>query len=173
MSSFNPTSKEQRRQSIFRAAHTVLMGSTVRANDMTAIKALFSKYPANFEFVVTMYGSDMVVQIISSLLENGTLGSGSRAHLEIPETRQPSMARDRQHVALEQEAAQSEAKALDEASRSDIAVCEASPSSHNPTLISRHIPQFPIDSYTLSIHASNRRRQSSERGQRRQVGVRN
>ncbi len=100
------------------------MGSTVRANDRTAIKALFSKYPANFEFVVTMYGSDMVVQIISSLLENGTLGSGSRAHLEIPETRQPSMARDRQHVALEQEAAQSEAKALDEASRSDIAVCE-------------------------------------------------
>ncbi len=100
------------------------MGSTVRANDRSAIKALFSKYPANFESVVAMYGSDMVVQIISSLLENGTLGSGSRAHLEIPETRQPSVARDRQHVALEQEAAQSEAKALDEASRSDSALYE-------------------------------------------------
>ena len=117
-------SKEERRQNIFRAARTVLMGSTVRASDRTAIKALFSKHPAKFESVVTMYGSEMVVQIISSLLENGTFGLASKAHLEIPETRQRSVARDRQHDDLEQEAAQSEAKALDEASRSDIAVYE-------------------------------------------------
>lgn len=118
------STKEQRRQSIFRAARTVLIGSTVRANDRTAIKAILSKYPAKFESVVKMYGIDMVVQIISSLLDNGSFELESNAQPEIPKTHSLSAARDRQHDALEQEAAQSEAKALDEASRSDLAMYE-------------------------------------------------
>ncbi|KAF6239390.1 hypothetical protein HO173_002652 [Letharia columbiana] len=94
------------------------------ATDRNAIKAIIFEYPARFESVVKLYGSDMVVQIISSLLENGTFALETNAQLESAKTHQPSALRDRQHDALEQEAAQSEAMALDEASRSDLAMLE-------------------------------------------------
>lgn len=116
--------KKQRRQDILQAANTVLLGSTIRANDRVAIKAVMSNYPAEFKTVVKMYGSDMVVGIISSFLDNGRLALESSAQLGFPETHQPSAVRDRQHNALEQAAAQSEAKALDKASRSDVAMYE-------------------------------------------------
>ncbi|CAF9925348.1 MAG: hypothetical protein ALECFALPRED_003121 [Alectoria fallacina] len=122
MSSSSPAWKEQRRQNILRAASAVVVGSTIRPNDRTAIKAIISKHSQKFDSVVKMYGSEMVVQIISSLLDNGTFALESAAHFEFAKTHQPSAVRDRQHDALEQEAAQSEAKALDEASRSDLAM---------------------------------------------------
>lgn len=124
MSSLNPFWKEQRRLSIIRAASAILKGNTIQATDRNAIKAIILEYPARFESVVKLYGSDMVVQIISSLLENGTFALESNAQLESAKTHQPSALRDRQHDALEQEAAQSEAMALDEASRSDLAMLE-------------------------------------------------
>ena len=122
MSSSSPAWKEQRRQNILRAASAVVIGSTIRPNDRTAIKAIISKHSQKFDSVVKMYGSEMVVQIISSLLDNGTFALESAAHFEFAKAHQPSAVRDRQHDALEQEAAQSEAKALDEASRSDLAM---------------------------------------------------
>lgn len=122
MSSLSPAWKELRRQSIFRTASAVFMGSTIHANDRGAIRAIISSHPAKFQSVEKMYGSDMVVQIISSLLDNGTFASESNDRLEAPKTHRPSPVRDKQHDALEQEAAQSEAKALDEASRADLAI---------------------------------------------------
>ena len=89
--------------------------------------AKISKHPANFDSVVKMYGSDMVAQIISSLFNEGNFTLESNDHLELPKIHQPSTVRDRQHGALEQEAAQSEAKALDEVSRSDLAMHEGDP----------------------------------------------
>lgn len=123
MFSVNAGSKEQRRESIRHAANPVFMGSTVRANDRFAIKAIISKHPAKFRSVLEIYGDDMVVQIIASLLDNGTFAK-TNPRLESTQTHQPSEVRDRQHDALEQKAAQSETKALDEALRSDLALHE-------------------------------------------------
>lgn len=124
MSSPNPTSKEQRRHDIFRAASAKFVGGTVQANDRISIKTIISQNPTIFESVVNMYGSDMVVQIISSLIDNGTLTSKQNVQLASHMPQHLSGVRDRQHVALEQEAAHSEAKALGEASKSDLAIHE-------------------------------------------------
>lgn len=118
------SSKKRRRRSIFEAANAVFRGTTIRTYDRSAIKAKVSEHPAIFDSVVKMYGSDTVVQIISSLLDNGKIALESYAHLELAKTRQLSTVRKRQHDALEQEAAKSEAKALDEATRSDLAMHE-------------------------------------------------
>lgn len=126
-----PSSKsvfsKERRQNIFEAANAIFKGCAIRANDWAAIKANISKYPAIFDPVLKIYGSEMVVQIISSQLDSGRFTSESNAHLELAKINQPSTVRDRQHDALEQEAAQSEAKALDEASRADLAMHEGDP----------------------------------------------
>lgn len=116
--------KEQRRRDILGAASAVFMGGTVRASDRITIKAIISQNPTRFESVVNTYGSDMVVQIVSSLIENGTLASDSNVQLAIHELQQPSGGRDRQHAALEQEVAHSEAEAVCEASQSDLAIPE-------------------------------------------------
>ena len=124
MSSPNPFSKEQRRHDISMPASEVFMGGTIRASDRTIIKAIISQFPTRFDSVVNTYGSDMVVQIMSSLIENGTLASDSKVQLVIREPQQLSGRRDRQHAALEQEAARSEAKAVCEASQPDLAIHE-------------------------------------------------
>lgn len=118
------SSKKKRRRSIFEAANAVFRGTTIRTYDRFAIKAKISEHPAIFDSVVRMYGVDTVVQIICSLLDNGKIALESYAHLELAKTRQLSTVRKRQHDALEQEAAESEAKALDEATRSDLAMHE-------------------------------------------------
>ena len=120
----NSKEKEQRRRDILGAASAVFMGGTVKASDRDTIKAITSQNPTRFESVVNTYGSDMVVQIISSLIENGTLASDSNVQLALHEPQQLSGGRDRQHTALEEEAALSETKAVCEASQSDLAIHE-------------------------------------------------
>ena len=122
MSSPNP--RKQRRHDIFRAASAIFVGGTVQANDRTKIKTIISQNPTIFGSVVNMYGSDQVVGIVSSLIDNGKLTSGPNVQRAFHETQRLSGIRDRQHAALEQEAAHSEAEALSEAAQSDLAIHE-------------------------------------------------
>lgn len=102
----------------------VFKGGTIRPNDRITIKAIVSQNRMKFDSVVNTYGIDMVVQLVSSLIENGTLASKSNVQLANHGTQQLSGGRDKQHAALEQEAAHSEAKAVYEASQSDLALHE-------------------------------------------------
>ena len=113
-------SKEQRREDIFQAANPVFQGARILGEERHRINTRMSKYTAQFESVVRTYGRDMVVQIISSLLDNGKITAKSKGRLEVSKTNPPSAVRRRQQDALEEAAAQSEAKAMDEASRSDL-----------------------------------------------------
>ena len=111
-------SKGQRREDIFRAANPVFQGAKIFVEERDRIKARMSKYPAQFENVVRAYGRDIVVQIISSLIDNGKIAAEANVRLEVSKIHPPSLVRRRQQDALEEAAAQSEAKAMDEASRS-------------------------------------------------------
>ena len=113
-------SKEQRREDIFQAANPVFHGARILGEERHRINSRMSKYTAQFESVVRTYGRDMVVQIISSLLDNGKIAAKSKGRLEVSKTYPPSTVRRRQQDALEEAAAQSEAKAMDEAARSDL-----------------------------------------------------
>ena len=128
MSSLQLNMKEQRRLQILQAACAVPTETIVWAKDRTTINSVTSKYPKLFGSVVKLYGRDMVVQIISSMFENGSLASEFNARPVLPKSHQPSVVpsvvRDRQHHALEREAANSEAKAQEEASRSNRDVYE-------------------------------------------------
>ena len=110
--------KVQRREDIFRAANPVFQGAMILSEERNRINARMSDYPAQFESVVRMYGRDVVVQIISSLIDNGKIAARSNVRLEVSKAHRPSTVRRRQQDALEEAAAQSEAKAMDEASRS-------------------------------------------------------
>ena len=90
----------------------------ILSEERNRINARMSDYPAQFESVVRMYGRDVVVQIISSLIDNGKIAARSNVRLEVSKAHRPSTVRRRQQDALEEAAAQSEAKAMDEASRS-------------------------------------------------------
>lgn len=124
MSSPNPMTKKQRQQDILRAARAVSMGSTAWANERATIRTVISQNPKMFESVINLYGSDKVIDIVSSLVENGTLTSEPNVQIPFHTTQHLSGVRDRQHAALEQEAADSEAKDLDEAAQSDLAIHE-------------------------------------------------
>lgn len=119
-----PASKSERRRRIFLAARTKFVGSSARIRDRAAIKTVISKDPATFQSLKQSFGDIVVVDIIWSLLDSGIFESELKAKLAFPELYQPSPARNLQHDASEQEAAQSEAEALDEASRSDIDIYE-------------------------------------------------
>ena len=110
--------KEQRREDIFQAANPVFHGAKILGEERDRIITRMSNYPAQFESVVRTYGRDMVVQITSSLINNGKIAARSNVRLEVYKTHTPSTVRRRQQDALEEAAAQSEAKAMDEASRS-------------------------------------------------------
>ena len=112
--------KGQRREDIFRAANPVFQGARILGEERDKINTRMSIYPAQFKSVVKTYGRDMVVQIISSLIDNGKIAAKSNGRLEVSKTHPPSTVRRRQQDALEEAAAQSEAKAMDEASRSDL-----------------------------------------------------
>ena len=109
--------KGQRRGDIFRTANPVFQGARILGEERNKIDARMSDYPAQFESVVRTYGRDMVVQIISSLIDNGKIAARSNVRLEVSKAHPPSTVRRRQQDALEEAAAQSEAKAMDEASR--------------------------------------------------------
>ena len=113
-------SKEQRREDIFRAANPVFQGTRILGEERDGIRTRMSNYPTQFESVVRTYEREMVVQIISSLIDNGRIAARSNCRLEVSKTHPPSTVRRRQQDALEEAAAQSEAKAMDEASRSDL-----------------------------------------------------
>ena len=117
-------SKGQRREDIFRAANPVFQGARIPGEEKDRINARMSNYTAQFESVVRTYGRDMVVQIISSLIDNGKIVARSNGLLEVSKAHQPSTLRRRQQDALEEAAAQSEAKAMDEVSRSDLHLYE-------------------------------------------------
>ena len=117
-------SKEQRREDIFQAANPVFQGARILGEERDRINTRMSKYTAQFESVVRTYGRDMVIQIISSLLDNGKIAARSNVRLEVSKAHPPSTIRRRQQHALEEAAAQSEAKAMDEASRSDLHLYE-------------------------------------------------
>ena len=110
--------KGQRREDIFRAANPAFHGAKILGEERDRIITRMSNYPAQFESVVRTYGRDMVVQIISSLIDNGKIAARSNVRLEVSKAHPPSLVRRRQQDALEAAAAQSEAKAMDEASRS-------------------------------------------------------
>lgn len=116
--------KEQRREDIFQAANPVFQGARILGEERDRINTRMSKYTAQFESVVRTYGRDMVVQIISSLLDNGKIAARSNVRLEVSKAHPPSTIRRRQQHALEEAAAQSEAKAMDEASQSDLHLYE-------------------------------------------------
>lgn len=99
--SSSPAWKKERQQSILRTASAVITGGATRAMDRTAIKAIISKCPAKLESVVEL-----------------------KAQLKLPKNPQHSAVKARLHDAVEQEAAQSEGKALNEALRSDSALYE-------------------------------------------------
>lgn len=96
------------------------MGTMARVRDRTAIRTVISRHPATFESLYQSFGDIIVVDIIWSLLDSGTFESKTKAKLAFPELYQPSPARNLQHDVSEQEAARSEAKALAEASRSNM-----------------------------------------------------
>ena len=109
--------KSERRGRIFLAARTVFVGSTARVRDRTAVRTLLSQHPATFEPLKRSFGEEVVVSIVWSLIENGIFESELKAKLAFPKLYSPSPARNLQHDVSEQEAARSEAEALNEASR--------------------------------------------------------
>lgn len=141
MSSPNPTSNKQRRHDIFRTARAIFVGGKAQANDRTTIKKILSQNPTMFESVVNRYGSDEVVDIVSSLIDNGTLTSKPNVQLAFRIPQHLSGVRDRQHAVLEQAAAHSEAMALGEASQSDLAIHECDQGDE----------QIDVTGYTLSL----------------------
>ncbi len=118
------SSKPERRRRIFLAARTVFVGDTARVRDRTTIKTVISRHPATFQSLKQSFGEDSVVDLILSFLEKGIFESELKAKLAFPQLYQPTPARNLQHDVSEQEAARSEAEALDEASRSDLGVYE-------------------------------------------------
>ena len=129
--------KEQRREDIFRAANPVFQGARISGEERNRINHRMSKHTAQFESVVRAYGRDMVVQIISSLLDNGKIAARSNGRPEVSKTHTPSTVRRRQQDALEEAAAQSEAKAMDEASRSDLHLYQSDQGGEQTDLIGR------------------------------------
>lgn len=85
---------------------------------------MISQFPAIFKPLNKSFGDIVVVDVIWSLLDSGVFESELKAKLAFPELYQPSPARNLQHDASEQEAARSEAEALDEASKSDMNISE-------------------------------------------------
>ena len=106
-------SKAERRRSIFLTARTIFAGPTAQVRNRKAIAAVVTKHEAAFRTPSRQFGRDILIDVLSSLIENGIFESEIKAKLAFPELYQVSAARSLQHDASEQHAAQSEAEALD------------------------------------------------------------
>ena len=119
MSPSKMVSKPERRRRIFLTARTVFVGPSARVRDRKDIRPLISRHPDTFSQLNSAFGKDIVVDVICSLLESGIFESELRAKLAFPELYQVSAVRTLQHDVSEQNAARSEAEAIDRVSLAD------------------------------------------------------
>ena len=116
------TSKPERRRMVFLTARAVFFGDNAQIRDRSAVKTVLQRHTATFQQAIQDFGSNIVVDIIASLLENRIFESELKAKLAFPELYQVSAVRNLQHDASEQDAARSEAEALEEISEPEVDV---------------------------------------------------
>ena len=119
MSASRMVSKPERRRRIFLTARTIFVGAIAQIRDRKDIRPVIARHHETFQQLNSAFGKDVVVDVISSLLENSVFESELRAKLAFPELYQVSAVRSLQHDVSEQNAARSEAEAFENISHAD------------------------------------------------------
>ena len=113
------TRKVERRRQIFLIARAIFTGDKAQIRDKISVRSIVSEHDQTFSAVNQIFGRNIVIEVIFSLLNHQVFESELKAKEVFPELYQISAVRDLQHVVSENEAARSEAKALQDVSKPD------------------------------------------------------
>jgi hypothetical protein len=103
---------EKRR--VFLSYRALFSGDNANLRQSKKIRKLVRKRSSSFGAIIKDYGSEKTVDILKALLEVRVFESSIQAKIAFPELFQVTPARDVQRATSENEAARSEAEALDE-----------------------------------------------------------
>jgi hypothetical protein len=102
------------RRRVFLAFRPIFVGPNAQLRKSRKVRDVVTKHQRSFEPLLRDYGFDKVVNIIKVLLEQRIFESELKAKVAFPELFQLSAARDVQRTISENNAARSEAEALEE-----------------------------------------------------------
>jgi hypothetical protein len=108
--SFLPAEKRR----VFLAFRSIIVGQNAQLRKAKKVREVVQQHQSSFGPLLRDYGLNRVVDIIKALLEDRIFESELKAKIAFPELFQLSPARDVQRTASENNAARSEAEALEE-----------------------------------------------------------